>query len=396
MKAFDLLSQAASAERVGIDLTVVVPTSNTEKYLASCLNSIANQRDLRVELIVIDYKSTDGSLAVVHDFAAANPTIPLTLVQQNTPGLGNARNIGFDLGAGEYIAFLDSDDFFAPDSYALMVSYARAHRCDLVFCRAMVFDDFTGDIYPFYDDWIWEEIIGSEEALVTNALREPRLFKFEPNASVRIMKRSFMQRQAIRYPEKRRAEDMVPHYRSLFLAERIGLVSLRGFFYRVGREGKLTSDPSKWIGDLLEAAARAMSEAHEFDPSPKAGSAMVYLCVRALFGYGTQLRYEQRFEYYQSASLLMTQLPRAWVYEALAGPMHHNLLENVRMKVALQAFRAEAIDVLVWWSANPRSVLAIALKFARRPLLLKSVVRQYWRNMLFHRGWRKLRGALHA
>lgn len=393
MRAFDVLSQASVGDRCDIDLTVVVPTSNTELFIPSCLNSITNQRGLRLELIVVDYKSVDRSLDVVREFGVSNPSIPLTIVQQNTPGLGDARNIGLDLAVGEYIAFLDSDDFFSPDSYSAMVQYARAHRCDLVFCRAMVFDDATRDIYPFYDDWVWDEIIGSAEALTTTALSEPRLFKFEPNASVRMMRRAFMLAQSIRYPEKKRAEDMVPHYRSLFLAERIGLVSRRGFFYRVGREGKLTSDPSKWIGDLLEATARATGEAHEFEPTPQAGASMVYLCVRALFGYGTQLPYEQRREYYGGASLFISQLPDAWITQALAGPMHPQRLENVRMTVALHALRAQAVDFLIWWSANPRSVLAAAFKFAGQPTLMMSLVRRHWRQALSWRRLRELRGA---
>ena len=397
MNAFEVLQRPMIGFVEAPDLTIVVPTSNTEAYLPACLASVTNQCDLRIELIVVDFESTDRSLEVVREFGQRHADIALTVVRQNTPGLGDARNIGLQLASGEFIAFLDSDDFFTPDSYTAMVQFARAQSCDLVLCRAMVFDDLTHETHLFYDDWIWDELLGASETLITRAALAPQLLRLEPNASLRIMRRGFMLERNISYPENRRAEDMVPHYRSLFEAARIGLLSRMGFFYRVGRAGKLTNDPAKWIGDLLEAAFHAVSEANHYGVDAEAGAAMLYLCVRALFGYGTQLPYVARANYYRNASLLFAQVPNSWVRRALLRPMHPRPADNVRMTVALQALQRRDVACLVSLSGVGRSVIGLALLLAPRPSLLVPFLRHYRRAMLRPSRWADVwRSLFHA
>ncbi len=373
-----------------VDLTIVVPTSNTAAYLPSCLASLSYQTGLRLELIVIDFRSTDRSIEIACNFSAENPDIPFTMIRQNTPGLGNARNIGIDLAIGEFIAFLDSDDFFAPDGYSQLVHYARTHHCDLMFCRAMVFDDATHETYPFYDDWVWDDIIGNRSHMTTKAVHTPKLFKFEPNASLRIMRREFMLERGIRYPEGKRAEDMVPHYRSIFEARRIGLLSNRFFFYRVGRAGKLTSDPSKWIGDLVDATANVISESSSYAPSPDIGESMIYLWIRSLFGYGTQLPYLMRGSYFARVSLLFQQLPQQWIQLTIERQMHPNSLENFRMKLVLLALRQRDIEFLVFLSGKPRSLSAVLIQILKRIYLLMSLKRIYSLSAFAPAQWKKI------
>ncbi len=396
MNDFEIIEQPAVEYRAKLDLTVVVPTSNTAAYLPACLNSLSSQGDLRMELIVVDFRSVDDSLEVVRDFCRRHPWIPLTVVKQNVSGLGDARNVGLDLASGEFIAFLDSDDFYMPASYAAMVTYARAHHCDLVFARAMVFDDFSQSTQHFYDDWVMTDILGGRESLTTTVLQEPRLFKLEPNASIRIMRRNFMLERDIRYSARRRAEDLVPHCRSLFEAECIGLLSRRCFFYRTGRAGKLTSDPSKWIGDLKEAVASVLSEANHYRPSSAVGAALIYACARSMFGYGSNLPYADRLGYYRSASLLMAQVPEAWMTEALARPMHSDAAENIRIKVAVAALARQNAAFLVYWSGRSRSLIGLALRLIFSPGPILPVFKQYWRVVFTKRGWALIRKAAHV
>lgn len=371
MDSFRIIGQTGhdnpSPEPTSIDLTIVVPTSNTALYLDTCLNSITVQDGLSLELIVIDYKSTDNTLQIVRAFAQAHPTIPVTIVDQINPGLGDARNYGIQIAKGEFIAFLDSDDFFAPNVYAEMVGFARQNVCDLVFCRGVVFDHETKSTHVFYDDWIWEQMTAEKSCRVTTVEAEPRLLQLEPNANIRISRLSFIRERDIFYPENRRCEDVVPHYMGLFEARRIGLVSSRGYFYRIGRAGKLTSNPSKWVLDGLDAMALAVGLSRTYQPSPRAGAAMIYLFQRFVFGYGRALPFDQRKTYYQRASLLFVQMPKDWVTIAL-----NDVLKNhVRDAIALLALVRQDIKFLIFWSCGPKNEWTVALRLFARPAYWK-------------------------
>ncbi len=347
------------------DLTVIVPTSNTAPYLDDCLNSLLVQGNLSLEIIVVDYRSTDGTLDKVHAFAQQYTHIPLTIVEQLQSGLGDARNFGFVLARGEFIACLDSDDFFAPGVYAEMINFARLQQCDIVFCRGVVFNHETQETNFFYDDWVWDQIAGSERQIVTTIEREPRLLQLEPNASIRILRRSFMEKYELRYPEGKRCEDQVPHYLALFQAKRVGAISSRGFFYRIERPGKLTASVTKWIDDALEAMAMAVGSAQNFQPSARAGAAMVYLSQRSVFGYGKKLPFHLRRKYYQSAGALFAQLPGEWVDIALRDILQ----KDIEGYAALSALRRRDIDFLMFWSGHPRRAPAIIFYLMNRPQL---------------------------
>jgi len=379
MQDFEVLDRFHYDDKVGegVDLTIIVPTSNTASYVKSTLNCIAAQGPLRVEIIVVDYKSEDNTLAYVREFAHAYEKFPLTIVRQNRPGLGDARNYGIRLALGDYVAVLDSDDFFAPMIYFEMFHFAKNNDCDLMFCRGTVFNDKTAETDYFFDNWVWDKILGSRHSAVVTARREPDVFRLEPNASIRMLKRKFIIEKDIFYPEGKRAEDIVPHYRSLLEADRIGVISKRGFFYRVGRAGKLTSDPSKWIYDLLDATALSLSEACHYEPSDSMGASMIYLWMRAAFYYGTQIPYAARHAYYRSCSLIVSQIPKAWVDQALSETVYPVYPQRLRMKLALIAMRVQSARFLTFWSGNPRSVVVIAVRLIGAPSLVKAIYRQY-------------------
>jgi glycosyltransferase involved in cell wall biosynthesis len=387
MPDFDVLKtlNTKPAGAAAPDLTVIIPTSNTGDYVESTLNCLTLQGELQIELIVVDYKSTDDTFEKLERFCERFPQFETTLIRQNKSGLGDARNEGIRRAKGEFIAVLDSDDFFSPYAYEEMVQFGRNTASDIIFCRGVVFDDTTNDRYPFYDDWVWDRIAGGRYSAVISARESPEVFRLEPNASIRIIRRDFVNRCNLYYPEGKRAEDMVPHYRALHEAGKIGFLSRRGIFYRVGRAGKLTSDPSKWINDLLEAISTALSEASHYQPSSRMGAAMIYLWMRAGFGYGSQLPYDQRPAYFASLSLIMSQIPQAWIDEALWDTFDPDKRRRLRMKVALLAMRVQDVGFLVFWSGSPFSRSLIIRKFLKSKALLRELLKKYGRRKALSR-----------
>ncbi len=114
-------------------ISVILPIYNTSKYLRQCLDSIVNQTLKDIEIICIDDGSTDNSLDIVKEYTAKDPRVKF-LTQPNQ-GQGVARNKGIDLAEGEYIGFVDTDDWIELNMYQKMYTTAIENNCDLVFCN---------------------------------------------------------------------------------------------------------------------------------------------------------------------------------------------------------------------------------------------------------------------
>ncbi|MBO5178254.1 MAG: glycosyltransferase [Lachnospiraceae bacterium] len=102
-------------------LSIVIPIYNTEKYLRECLDSVVSQTLRDIEIILVDDGSTDGSVDICREYAATDSRIHV--ITQENAGAAAARRTGANAATGEYIGFVDSDDFIEPDMYETLLSY---------------------------------------------------------------------------------------------------------------------------------------------------------------------------------------------------------------------------------------------------------------------------------
>lgn len=113
-------------------ISVVVPVYNAEKYLPLCLDSILAQTYENFEVICVDDGSTDGSGNVLDKYAAEDARI--NVIHQKNGGVSAARNSGLKLASGDYIYFMDSDDFIRPEWFAYAVEVIAEYEPDCVMC----------------------------------------------------------------------------------------------------------------------------------------------------------------------------------------------------------------------------------------------------------------------
>ncbi len=113
-------------------VSVIVPVYNMEKYLSRCLTSLINQTIDNLEIIVVNDGSTDKSDEIIKEYKKANNNI--RYVTKENGGLSSARNFGLLYATGEYIAFLDSDDYVDRNMYKKMYEKAKEHNSDYVEC----------------------------------------------------------------------------------------------------------------------------------------------------------------------------------------------------------------------------------------------------------------------
>ncbi|MBO4894789.1 MAG: glycosyltransferase [Clostridia bacterium] len=123
-------------------ISVIVPVYNVEKYLDTCIESIVSQTYDNLEIILVDDGSTDNCPAMCDEWALKDPRVKV--IHKENGGQGEARNLGIDAAAGDYIGFVDSDDVISPVMYERLLNALTENGADFIQCAMVKFGT-----YPF-------------------------------------------------------------------------------------------------------------------------------------------------------------------------------------------------------------------------------------------------------
>lgn len=135
-------------------ISVIVPIYNVEKYLDRCVDSIINQTYKNLEIILVDDGSPDNCPKMCDDYAEKDSRIKV--VHKENGGLSDARNVGMEVATGEYVSFIDSDDYISLDFYETLLETIVDNDSDIVECG----------VVKFYEDNNFDEY--SDDLKVTN------------------------------------------------------------------------------------------------------------------------------------------------------------------------------------------------------------------------------------
>ena len=123
-------------------ISIIIPVYNSEKYLKKCLDSVINQSYKDIEIILINDGSSDSSGKICDEYSINDNRI--VVIHKKNEGVSEARNKGLDIANGEYIGFVDSDDWIHKDMYLNLVSAMRRFDADIAECRRIkVTSDYT-------------------------------------------------------------------------------------------------------------------------------------------------------------------------------------------------------------------------------------------------------------
>ena len=125
-------------------LSVVSPVYNGAKYLEPFLRSVLQQSFPHFELIMVDDGSTDSSIEIIKTYQKKDSRIHL--IGQNHKGAGSARNFGLSRAKGQYIIFLDCDDWFSEDFFKTMIDRIEADQSDIAICEFFIYNQQTGEM----------------------------------------------------------------------------------------------------------------------------------------------------------------------------------------------------------------------------------------------------------
>ena len=120
-------------------VSIVVPVYNVEKYLNRCLNSLVNQDYKNIEIIIVNDGSPDNSQMIIDKYKKEYSNVIKAFKKKNE-GLSEARNFGLKKATGDYIAFIDSDDYVETNMISEMIKCASKNNSDIVVCD--IFDEY--------------------------------------------------------------------------------------------------------------------------------------------------------------------------------------------------------------------------------------------------------------
>ena len=117
-------------------ISVIIPVYNVEPYIRECLHSVQHQTHSDIEVILVNDGSTDGSGAICDEYAARDARF--IVVHKENGGVSSARNAGLDIATGEYIGFIDPDDYVTVDFYEMLLAAAVEHSADFALAPALL------------------------------------------------------------------------------------------------------------------------------------------------------------------------------------------------------------------------------------------------------------------
>lgn len=229
-----------------VKVSVVVPVYNVEKYLRTCLDFIVAQTLREIEIICVNDGSTDGSLAILEEYAKEDARIKI--ISQENRGLSGARNTGMDAATGEYVAFVDSDDwFYSLAALEELYERAKTFSLDLLRHRLICFNNETGTFFHRpWDNYAKFLPKGFNTTAVPPEACKPFFWRIPVTAPGAFYRRDFLEKNALRFAEGLTFEDQLFFRQCLIRASRVGFVDKPYVVYRRNRAGSITDD---WDGN---------------------------------------------------------------------------------------------------------------------------------------------------
>ena len=236
-----------------VKISVILTAFNEEKYIKKAIESILNQTLTDLELIVVNDGSTDNTLDIINSFDDDR----LKLINHENMGSGASRNKALALAEGEYVMYLDGDDWYREDAMEIAYMEAKAKDTDFTFYQMINYDDKTGEIYE--NDWFNLNIFDeSFENTVFNMNDfKGSIFDLSVGVCQKIYNISFLKRIDAKFPEGILFEDMPFFYYVLLKAEKISIVK-KQLYYRRKHEESITNVVDGKFLDTIPAGQTLM------------------------------------------------------------------------------------------------------------------------------------------
>lgn len=212
-------------------LSVIVPIYNVEKYLRQCLDSVVNQTFRDLEIILIDDGSPDRCGEICDEYEKRDNRIKV--IHKENGGLPSARNDGIDMATGEWVAFVDSDDWLELDIYEKAIAAGDKYDVDILF-----FNSFRNSEKKESKAYLFEKEFYSDDKEYIKSLQAGVMCKYLvkiPDLAFpwnRIIRRKIIITNKLHFQETRAYEDLIYAVECMQYAEKIAFINSHGYHYR--------------------------------------------------------------------------------------------------------------------------------------------------------------------
>ncbi|NME82447.1 glycosyltransferase [Clostridium sp. SM-530-WT-3G] len=210
-------------------ISIIVPVYNVENYLGKCIDSIINQSFYDIEIILIDDGSTDNSGKICDQYKLKDNRIKV--IHKINGGLSSARNCGLDIAKGEYIGFVDSDDYIDKYMYEKMINNLKENNSDIVICDMNYYLNGTDISNNKFRDF---GVLNREDTL----LKYLNHSYFKSHAQNKLYKKYLFNN--LRFPEGKLFEDVATFYKVIGNSNRISFVNEKLYYYNQGNGNSIT------------------------------------------------------------------------------------------------------------------------------------------------------------
>ena len=274
-----------------IKVSVIVPVYNMERHLRRCLDSLLAQSLDDIEIICVDDGSTDSSGEILSEYAQKDERFEF--IAQENRSAGAARNTGMKKASGEYLIFLDSDDFFDKDLLKKTYEKAKQDNSDIVLFGGYEFDQTTGTVTAA--DYLLNTDFAPEGVFDSNRIPDSIYSISTPAAWLKLFRREFVFSLGIGFQELRNSNDVFFTSITLAMAERISILNEKLVYYRVGNaestQAKKDSAPYCFL-EAYSAIAAELKKREKLDLLKK--SYIILLSSGIVYNLNSMKRPETR------------------------------------------------------------------------------------------------------
>ncbi len=242
-------------ENGGELVSIIVPIYNVENYLRMCLDSIEHQTYSNIEVLLINDGSLDSSGEICQEYVARDSRF--RYFEKENGGLSDARNYGIDRSKGEFLTFIDSDDWIEPTYVEDMYQAALNNNSEIVISNYKRFDVKENHYLIHVGDNYYEETYEGKELINRLPLLERRDYSFVTSWGILFSRKLF---DNIRFPKGKLTEDSRTNYKLFAKSSRSTYINKSLYMYRVGREGSIINTVTeKLLIDKLECVLERLA-----------------------------------------------------------------------------------------------------------------------------------------
>ena len=238
-------------------ITVILPIYNVESYIEECLNSLLNQTigHEKLEVLMVNDCSTDNTAEIMNQYSQKYPHFKSIHLEENTGAPGKPRNIGIEKATGEYLIFLDPDDYIPYDAYEALYQVANENKSDFVMGKMVSFDDEDG---REYEHITFKNYLLHKQYLNVDIKSVPFFLQVKTAVYLKLVKTAFIKKHNISFVEgMKNGEDKYYDMQLFTKAAKFSYIPKVIYMYRARNDAKNLSLTQRDIVSTVENDVKA-------------------------------------------------------------------------------------------------------------------------------------------